>query len=344
MKGYEEMKRLMSFLLSFALVFALTPNTIAASDEAIKAANALYVQGLFKGTGTNDDGTPIFDLDKTPTRNQAIIMLVRLLGKEDEALAGTWNIPFTDVSDNMRPYIGYAYTNGLTNGITVATYGGNQPISANQYIAFVLRSLGYVSGTDFVVPSATDLSNQLGITNEEYDNANSFTRGDVAIISLNSLKAKPKEISSIPPKNQANNTIPDEEIVNITTAYVALLKEISGINQIIDTLENITSFDKMETNVAAACVLVRTSIEALKNIVISCKNYDDTQVLKTHTQKLLYEFQGLYTGEQNFLSNSLDENFDYLKNYLTIVSKNSETFTLLENDMKPFIERVKQMQ
>ena len=100
-------KRLLCMIRTLVMIFSLVPSVAAASDEATEAAEALYELGLFKGTGTNPDGTPIFDLDKTPTRNQAIIMLVRLLGKEEEALAGTWEIPFTDVSDAMRPYIGY---------------------------------------------------------------------------------------------------------------------------------------------------------------------------------------------------------------------------------------------
>ena len=96
-------KRLLCMILTLVLIFSLIPSATAASDESTAAAEALYELGRFKGTGTNPDGTPIFDLDKTPTRNQAIIMLVRLLGKEDEAKAGTWDIPFTDVSDAMRP-------------------------------------------------------------------------------------------------------------------------------------------------------------------------------------------------------------------------------------------------
>ena len=178
-------KRLLCMILTLTMIFCLVPSAAAAvSDEAAEAAEALYELGLFKGTGTNSDGTPIFDLDETPTRNQAIIMLVRLLGKEEEAKAGTWDIPFTDVSDAMRPYIGYAYTNGLTNGYTATTYCGGNPIKANQYIAFVLRSLGYESGKDFQVATSWKLADELGITKGQYANAAAFTRGDVAKISL----------------------------------------------------------------------------------------------------------------------------------------------------------------
>ena len=181
------MKKIIFLMLTLSMLFCLVPSASAASDEANEAAEALYDLGLFKGTGTNPDGTPIFDLDKTPTRNQAVIMLVRLLGKEEDALAGEWELPFTDVSKGSTayPYIGYAYANGLTSGTTTTTYSGTAPIKANQYITFVLRALGYESGKDFQVGTAYLLSDQLGITDGEYVNATtSFTRGDVAKISL----------------------------------------------------------------------------------------------------------------------------------------------------------------
>ena len=68
-------KRLSCIILTLVMIISLVPFAAAASDAATEAAEALYELGLFKGTGTNPDGMPIFDLDKTPTRNQAIIML-----------------------------------------------------------------------------------------------------------------------------------------------------------------------------------------------------------------------------------------------------------------------------
>ena len=191
------MKKKLSFLFfTVLLVCALMPSALAAND-ATEAAETLYELGLFRGTGTNPDGTPIFALEQTPTRNQAVIMLVRLLGKEQEALSGTWDLPFTDVpaGSTAYPYIGYAYANGLTNGTSATTYSGANPIRANQYITFVLRAMGYVSGQDFEVGTAWTLSDKLGITNGEYNAANAadFIRGDVANISTNALPAPLKD-------------------------------------------------------------------------------------------------------------------------------------------------------
>ena len=204
------MKKFVSAFLALLLICCMIPPALSA-DQSTQAADVLYELGLFKGTGTNPDGTPIYDLGKTPTRNQAIIMLVRLLGKEDEAKAGTWDIPFTDVSDAMRPYIGYAYANGLTNGYTATTYNGGAPIKANQYITFVLRALGYESGKDFEVSSAWTLSDELGITAGQYQKGGAFTRGNVAEISWGTLSATVRGTDQVlAEKLRADGAIPKE--------------------------------------------------------------------------------------------------------------------------------------
>ena len=75
-------KRLLCMILTLIMIFFLVPSAAAASNEATGAAETLYELGLFKGTGTNSDGTPIFGLDRAPSRAEAVTMLVRLLGKE----------------------------------------------------------------------------------------------------------------------------------------------------------------------------------------------------------------------------------------------------------------------
>ena len=186
-------KKVFSLVLAFLVMLSLGSSVFAASDEAVAAANALYELGLFRGTGTDENGNPIFDLDRAPTRHEAVTMLVRLLGKEAEATAGTWTTPFTDVAEWAKPYVGYAYTHGLTNGMSDTTFGGDNIVSAAQYLTFVLRALGYQSGSDFQWDKAWELSDQLGITNGQYNANSEFLRGDVAVVSYKSLSAPKKE-------------------------------------------------------------------------------------------------------------------------------------------------------
>lgn len=175
-------------MVIMALVMGLAVPAFAANDEADQAAQALYELGLFSGTGLKADGTPNFDLNRSPTRQEAITMLVRLLGKEKEAQAGTWETPFTDVDGWAKPYVGYAYTNHLTGGTSSTTFSGNDTITASQYITFILRALGYADGADFQWDKAWELSDKIGLTSGEYSSSTvSFLRGDVANISCTAL-------------------------------------------------------------------------------------------------------------------------------------------------------------
>ena len=187
------MKKVLATILSFVVLMSAMSVGHAASPEATAAADNLYELGLFSGTGTGANGEPIYDLDRTPTRHEAVTMLVALLGKSEEAKAGVWETPFIDVADWAKPYVGYAYANGLTSGTSATTYGGNQAITATQYLTFVLTALGYKNGIDFQWDRAWELSDDLGITDGRYDATSLFERGDVVLISNNSLSATLKD-------------------------------------------------------------------------------------------------------------------------------------------------------
>ena len=170
---------------------AINPQDVARETE--QAAQALYELGLFRGTSTAPDGTPVFDLDSVPTRNQAVIMLIRLLGKEEEALSGKWKIPFKDVKANSTtaPYISYAYANGLTKGTSETTYSGTNPVTRNQYLLFLMRAMGYANHTLYSggmsTEDAAQVAEKLGLL--DGTDAGRFTRGDVALISNRALDA-----------------------------------------------------------------------------------------------------------------------------------------------------------
>jgi len=186
-------KKLISLFLALALMASVMTGALAATDEAYKAARELNELGLFNGVGQDIQGNPIFELDRQPTRAEAVTMLVRLLGKETEASSKSWNTPFTDVEEWARPYVGYAYENGLTKGTSATTFGSGESVSAAQYLTFVLRALGYDdTNGDFVWSQAWVLSDKLGITSGQYGAQSAFTRGDVAIVSNKALSCNIK--------------------------------------------------------------------------------------------------------------------------------------------------------
>lgn len=108
-------------------------------------ANSLSTMGLFRGTGEG------YDLESGASRVQGLVMFLRLLGLEDEALVSTGTHPFVDVPQGSwaYPYVAYAYAHKLTNGVSEASFSPNSAISAQQYMTFLMRALHYTEGSDF---------------------------------------------------------------------------------------------------------------------------------------------------------------------------------------------------
>lgn len=184
--------RLPAILLVLALLLSLAAPAFAATatTQQQESAQLLYDLGLFRGAGTNADGTPDFALSRAPTRAEAVTMLVRLIGGEKEAQSKSWTIPFKDVAAWAKPYVGYAYAKGLTKGQSATVFGSSDKVSAAQFLTFVLRALGYADGTDFKWNTAWTLSDTVGITDGEYNaSTTSFLRGDVAQVCANALSA-----------------------------------------------------------------------------------------------------------------------------------------------------------
>ena len=187
-------KKLLSLILALTLALSLAVPAFAVTPEdAQEDAMLLYNLGLFKGTGTTADGSPKFDLDRAPTRAEAVTILVRLLGAEEAATQKTIATPFTDVPAWAKPYVGYAYSKGYTNGVDAKHFGPNNTVSAAQFLTFLLRALGYKDGTDFTWDSPWTLTDQLGISNGAYNaKTKTFLRADAAALSASTLYAKKK--------------------------------------------------------------------------------------------------------------------------------------------------------
>ena len=86
-------KRVLSLLMAVLLLCCMIPVAAAAEDEATAAADTLNALDLFRGVAVAEDGAPVYDLSRAPNRQEAVTILVRLLGRESEALAGSGKRP-----------------------------------------------------------------------------------------------------------------------------------------------------------------------------------------------------------------------------------------------------------
>ena len=96
-------------LLCLVLLLGCGTTALAEEDPGLQTAETLHALGLFRGTGEDENGVPIYALEKTATRAEALVMLIRLLGEEDAALSSLAAHPFTDVPAWADRYVAYAY-------------------------------------------------------------------------------------------------------------------------------------------------------------------------------------------------------------------------------------------
>ena len=159
-------------------------------------ADALKSLSLFRGTGSGVGSG--YELEKIPTRIEALIMLIRMLGEESAALSCTAAHPFADVPEWCAPYVAYAYEKGYSNGVGTdglghAYFGTQFESSALQYTEFMLRALGHSSTATTDISDALDRAVSAGVLTAGERTAlqsTAFLRADVAYLSYYALSAR----------------------------------------------------------------------------------------------------------------------------------------------------------
>ena len=164
----------------------------AGSDLAL--AQQLNQLGLFRGAGTNADGSVNYDLDRQPNRAEGITMLVRALGAGDQEGTAK-NHPYTDVPAWANGVVSYAQKKGLTKGVSATKFGADSPVTTAMYLTFMLRALGYQDGTDFFWNTPWDAAVKAGVLPAQTD-WTTLTRGEMVRITTAALFAPVKGTST----------------------------------------------------------------------------------------------------------------------------------------------------
>lgn len=148
----KKRKMCLALVLCLFLQLVVLTTPAAAVETTMEKANALRDLGLFRGS---DKG---FELERAPNRVEGLVMLIRLMGAETAALTENNSHPFTDVPAWADPYVGFAYQNGIVNGVSTTGFGSKNVMSVNQYITMLLRLLGYSdqNGVDFTWDKALE--------------------------------------------------------------------------------------------------------------------------------------------------------------------------------------------
>jgi hypothetical protein len=189
-------------------------------------ADILNELGLFKGTNKG------YELVRAPNRQEALIMLIRLLGEEGVALKYDYKgMPFKDVTgwEDGRRYIAYGAAKKYTNGISATAFGQSNMADANMYITFDLRALGYKdsgANPDFIWDKTSQsLAVEIGLlTTEQCEDMrlNGLRRDHVVLISVNALfKSVQGEGRTLAEKLLASNAIEQDKLNSVIEKLLA---------------------------------------------------------------------------------------------------------------------------
>lgn len=191
------MKRIKAMVIAMIMAAALLSTSIPAfafsENESRSVQNFFIDTQLLKGDGTS------YGLEKTASRLEGIIILIRLMGKEAEA-QGMQDLPcqFTDVPVWAKGYVNYAFSENISKGVSDTRFGVYDRMTAYQYNTLLLRVLGYDdSQGDFQWDDSVDKAEELSILPEEmaefYTRSGAYTKGDLMETSFCYLEANYKD-------------------------------------------------------------------------------------------------------------------------------------------------------
>ncbi|MDR1641328.1 MAG: hypothetical protein LBT59_16685 [Clostridiales bacterium] len=167
-----------------------SPSVVSVEKPPVIYAEELYNVGLFVGTGTDASGSPIFDLDNDLTRMESLVLLIRLLGLEKDALGTKETHVFEDVPDWGAKYASFAYEIGLTVGVndTHSLFAPNKLVTKREFAAFMLRVLQYYEKSgDFRFEESVSKAKSVGILGQNETQEDEVLRSNAVLAMVRAL-------------------------------------------------------------------------------------------------------------------------------------------------------------
>jgi|GEM_PF-5321608 len=153
-------------------------------------ANALSHLGLFLGT---ENG---FELSRNISRVEALVTIVRLLDREEEARAEKLSTTFSDVPEWAADYAGYGQAHKIMLGYSETEMGAADSVTARQYLTMLLRVLGHDDAAgDFSYDDSVSYAYETGLIDYwsyTYFKADpKLTRNEIVYLMYSALYAVP---------------------------------------------------------------------------------------------------------------------------------------------------------
>jgi hypothetical protein len=226
----RNLKKIFSGLLVGAVVLtSMVPAFAATSYNYETQAKALYDLGLFKGVSTSEYNP---DLGAAMDRETGVVMMLRLVGKIDEANAlsdsdtTTALAKYTDadkIQDWAKKPIAYAIKNGLVIGTSDTSVSPDEQFIGKMFAAIILRNVGYdVTVANYDVSTST-MVEKGGLTAAEAIKFNDkdLIRDDMVGMSYGSLKLQYAATA----KNIIETLVADGKVNKALAIQLGLIKE-----------------------------------------------------------------------------------------------------------------------
>ena len=187
------MKKRLSVIFGLCIILSTMTVQAATIPDSVKnqkmSGQILQELNIIKGTANG------LEEDKPVNREQAIVILIRMLGLEKEAQAFEAYGQFSDVPKThwAAKYVDFAYQKGLTNGIGNNLFGVGQPVNRKIMATYMLRALNYT--TDWSKEDIMAKARTQGITTDAGDGLEDIIRGQAFIYMINAV-AIPKNGNS----------------------------------------------------------------------------------------------------------------------------------------------------
>lgn len=182
------MKKILVYLGVSVLILCILSSGISVyamddNQKFIDDANKLKLLGILKGT---EQG---LELDRSLSKAEAAVMLVRFMQSESKALQVGRQVVYDDVPQWAEPYIAYLCENGLISVDSPSEFGANDSITAEEFISSMLKLLGY---DDLEPGEELDKAKEIGMISETELNSITadpvFNRMHASLIAYNTLK------------------------------------------------------------------------------------------------------------------------------------------------------------
>jgi len=145
----KNLKKMIAALVVIAMIATLMVPAFAESFSYEKEARDLYDLGLYKGTDPNNY---VPNLGGKLDRQTGVVMLLRLFGQEEDALALSAEDvkaklanfkDAADIADWAQKQVAYAVNKGFVKGYPDGTFKPTADLNGKAYSSLILQQLGY---------------------------------------------------------------------------------------------------------------------------------------------------------------------------------------------------------